>query len=75
MTERQELLKRLESLSLAQRDTDGELAAQQTTERETNLPLQQAIAALGEQVDQAELELFSLEQQLEELRATVRRAR
>ena len=74
MTEHDELSKRLESLAAAQRDTDSELIAQEATERLANLQLLEDLAALRKQVDEAEMVLFTLEQQLEELRATVRRA-
>jgi seryl-tRNA synthetase len=75
VSEREELQKRLEAIAAVQAQTDAELASQEAREREANATLLAAVKSLREEVENAELELFGLEEQLKELRAAVRRAR
>jgi chromosome segregation ATPase len=75
MSERDELQKRLEAITQAQRETDDELNGQLLHEQESTRSLQQVVADLQEEVENAEMELFGLEEQLKELREAARRAR
>lgn len=75
MSEREELMKRLEVLAQAQADSEAEVAAQRALEHEANAVLIKDVADLTEEVEHAELELFGLEEQLKELKATLRRAK
>ncbi|MFT3710033.1 MAG: hypothetical protein QM817_20565 [Archangium sp.] len=74
MTEREELEKRLEAIAAAQRETDDELNGQALHEKESLRSLEQVVTDLQEEVENAEMELFGLEEQLKELRETARRA-
>ncbi|MBL8911527.1 MAG: hypothetical protein JNM17_12605 [Archangium sp.] len=75
MSERDELLKRLESLAQAQLDSEGELEAQRKLERDATGALAKDVADLTEEVEHGELELFGLEEQLKELKEALRRAK
>lgn len=75
MSERDELLKRLESLAQAQLDSEAELAAQRKLEHDVNAVLIKDVADLTEEVEHGELELFGLEEQLKELKEALRRAK
>lgn len=75
MSEREELLARLEVLAKAQADSEAELEAQRSMEKQANAVLLKHVAELSEEVEHAEFELFGLEEQLKELKAAHRRAR